>query len=152
MFHFDVIVAVSTRTTGVCIMPRKSSSHKLYVKASEWAAGDGGRGSGSKGNAAKDAPKAQLAFDCCALGLTPVQHPVVTADGNLYDLLNILPYLKKHGTDPVTNKPLSAKQLFKVTMHKNPRGTLPSLALRRVSAGLCSLIGMNVRLVRRQVS
>lgn len=45
--------------------------------------------------------------------------PVCTADGTTYDLLNIVPYLRKFNRDPVTGKPLASKDLIKLNFFKN---------------------------------
>lgn len=56
------------------------------------------------------------------MSLQPFAHPVCTADGTIFDLTNILPWLKKHGTNPVTGKKLESKELIKLNFHKNDDG------------------------------
>jgi len=52
----------------------------------------------------------RLPFFCCALSLRPFEHPVCTPEGKeIFDLVNIIPYLKKYGTNPVTGNKLEAK-------------------------------------------
>lgn len=49
----------------------------------------------------------KLPFDYCNLGLTAAKDPYCTVDGIVFDLLNILPYLKKHNNvSPCTGEPL----------------------------------------------
>jgi peptidyl-prolyl cis-trans isomerase-like protein 2 len=60
-----------------------------------------------------------LPFNFCALSLQPFEHPVCTADGTIFDLTNILPWLKKHGTNPVTGTPLKSSELIKLHFNKN---------------------------------
>jgi peptidyl-prolyl cis-trans isomerase-like protein 2 len=45
-----------------------------------------------------------------------------TADGSVFDLLNIVPYLKKYRRHPVTGQPLAASDLIKLHFHKNSEG------------------------------
>lgn len=45
-----------------------------------------------------------------------------TVDGIVFDLLNIVPYLKKFRRHPVTGRPLSASELIKLHFHKNVEG------------------------------
>jgi peptidyl-prolyl cis-trans isomerase-like protein 2 len=74
----------------------------------------------------------------------PFEDPVCTPKGVVYDLLyafppfvrynglplmllcvvfsNIVPFLQKHKTDPMTGDPLTPKELIKLTFHKNNKG------------------------------
>ncbi|KAG0053050.1 RING-type E3 ubiquitin-protein ligase ppil2, partial [Gryganskiella cystojenkinii] len=61
----------------------------------------------------------RLPFDCCSLSLQPFEHPVCTEDGIIFDLVNIVPYLKKFGTNPATGEKLDAKTLIKLNFFKN---------------------------------
>lgn len=45
-----------------------------------------------------------------------------TADGTIFDLTNILPWIKKHGTNPVDGRPLKSSQLIKLNFSKNDEG------------------------------
>jgi len=64
-----------------------------------------------------------LPFDCCAISLRPFEgSPMCTADGVVFDLLNIVPYLKKYRRHPVTGGPLAASDLIKLNFHKNSEG------------------------------
>lgn len=72
----------------------------------------------------KNAPSSfkRLPFNFCALSLQPFEHPVCTADGTTFDLTNILPWLKKHGTNPVDGAPLKSADLIKLKFAKNDDG------------------------------
>ena len=61
----------------------------------------------------------RLPFDCCSLSLRPFEDPVALADGTIFDIVSIVPYIKKFGTNPVTGKPLALEDLFKLHFHKN---------------------------------
>lgn len=80
-------------------------------------------------------PGARTPFDCCALSFQPFTHPVCARNadgtGNVFDLVNIIPWLKyivllqsltcltvgvalrqHNNTNPVTNEPLSPSDLI----------------------------------------
>ena len=42
--------------------------------------------------------------DSCCISLAPFDNPMVDAAGNCFELLNIVPWLKQYGTNPVTGK------------------------------------------------
>ncbi len=66
----------------------------------------------------------RLPFNFCAASLQPFAHPVCTADGTIFDLTNILPWLKKHGTNPVTGLPMKSSELIKLNFAKNDEGEM----------------------------
>lgn len=45
-----------------------------------------------------------------------------TGDGTIFDLTNILPWIKKHGTNPVNGEPLKSSDLIKLHFTKNDEG------------------------------
>eukprot|EP00940_MAST-03C_sp_MAST-3C-sp2_P002130 g2130.t1 len=63
-------------------------------------------------------------FDHCQLTFRPWQNPVGTADGSVFELLAILPYIRKHKTHPITGKKIKAKDLKKLTFHRNKDGKI----------------------------
>jgi peptidyl-prolyl cis-trans isomerase-like protein 2 len=64
----------------------------------------------------------RLPFNFCAVSLQPFEHPVCTAEGVIFDLLHILPWIKKHGTNPVNGEKLESKDLIKLNFQKNEDG------------------------------
>jgi len=64
----------------------------------------------------------RLPFDCCGLSLRPTVNPYITREGHLFDFVNIFPYIKKFGINPVTGGKLEAKDLIKVRFHKDTDG------------------------------
>ncbi|KNC54051.1 peptidyl-prolyl cis-trans isomerase 4 [Thecamonas trahens ATCC 50062] len=51
----------------------------------------------------------------CQLGLVPATTPVANpATGAVYDLLNIVPWLRRHGTDPVSGTPCAPQDLLRL--------------------------------------
>lgn len=51
--------------------------------------------------------------------MQPFSNPVCTADGTIFDDDHITSWLKKHGTNPVTGKPLKPAELIKLHFAKN---------------------------------
>ncbi|KAF9972697.1 Peptidyl-prolyl cis-trans isomerase cyp8 [Actinomortierella ambigua] len=76
-------------------------------------------GYGGAGGAKESQIFRRLPFDCCSLSLQPFENPVCTEDGIVFDLMNIVPYLKKYGTNPATGEKLEAKDLIKLHFYKN---------------------------------
>lgn len=92
-----------------------------YVTATEWKTLYGGKkATNSNDPDVKDFRR--LPFDHCALSLQPYENPYVDEDGNIFDLVHIVPYLKRFKVNPVTGKPLSASNLTKLNLHKNSKG------------------------------
>ncbi|OJJ80350.1 PPIL2 family peptidylprolyl isomerase [Aspergillus glaucus CBS 516.65] len=99
---------------------------KLYITHSEWASNDAysasagaGVGKARKGD---QAAFRRLPFNFCSLSLQPYQHPVCTASGTIFDLTNILPWIKDRGTNPVDGTPLKSSDLIKLNIAKNESG------------------------------
>lgn len=63
-----------------------------------------------------------MPFYCCALSLAPFEDPVCTPEGHVFDILYIMPFIKKYQRNPVTGKPLKASELIKMywTKSDNP--------------------------------
>jgi peptidyl-prolyl cis-trans isomerase-like protein 2 len=64
----------------------------------------------------------KLPFHCCALSLQPWQNPFCTPKGTIYDLVNILPWIKQYKSDPVSGNPLDPKSLIKLIFSKSETG------------------------------
>ncbi|KAJ7630822.1 cyclophilin-like domain-containing protein [Roridomyces roridus] len=97
------------------------NSDKLYITHAEHS-GQLGSHSASSGYKKKaDVPATQVTpFDCCALSFQPFTHPVCARNsdgtGTVYDLVNIIPWLKQHNNQhPVTKEPLNPTDL--ITLH-----------------------------------
>jgi peptidyl-prolyl cis-trans isomerase-like protein 2 len=73
-------------------------------------------------NAGAGADFKRLPFNFCAVSLQPFEHPVCTTEGTIFDLTNILPWIKKHGTNPVNGQPLKSSELIKLHFIKNDEG------------------------------
>ena len=81
---------------------KQHSKDQLYLTNSESSAQVGRKQSNFH------IPYKTLPFDCCAISFRPFETPMCTADGVVFDLLNIVPYLKKFRRHPVTGAPLAA--------------------------------------------
>ncbi|GAD93198.1 peptidyl-prolyl cis-trans isomerase, putative [Paecilomyces variotii No. 5] len=100
---------------------------KLYITHSEWASEDSfGASAGAGVSRAKregaHASFKRLPYNFCSLSLQPFSHPVCTPSGTIFDITNILPWLKKHGTNPVDGSPLKSSDLIKLNFAKNEAG------------------------------
>ena len=91
---------------------------KLYITHSEWASSDSY--GATQGYQSKTTfPFKRLPFNFCSLSLQPYTHPVCTHDGTIFELTHVIPWLKKHGTNPVNGEKLSYNELLKLNMHRN---------------------------------
>ncbi|KAL8711933.1 MAG: hypothetical protein Q9225_007023, partial [Loekoesia sp. 1 TL-2023] len=100
---------------------------KLYITHSEWASEDAysaNAGSGVTKSNTSNAPFKRLPFNFCAISLQPFNHPVCSPGGTIFDITNILPWLKKHGTNPVTGAPLKPTDLVKLQFTRNDDGEM----------------------------
>lgn len=97
---------------------KQHQKDKLYLTNKEWKEEWGGK----KADIPEKASFRRLPFHSCSLSMQPFEHPLCTKDGIIFDLLNIVPYLKKYGKNPVTGEPLQAKELTKLNFHKNAEG------------------------------
>ncbi|NP_001079584.1 peptidylprolyl isomerase-like 2 [Xenopus laevis] len=96
---------------------RQHQKDKMYITCTEYTHFYGGK--------RPDIPKAnfrRLPFDHCSLSLQPFEYPVCTPDGIVFDLLSIVPWIKKYGTNPITGEKLEAKSLIKLNFAKNQDG------------------------------
>ncbi len=91
---------------------------KMYMTNSEWAQDFGG----FKNKNTTEFKR--LPFGYCSLLLTPFENPVTTPDGTVFDLMGIVPWLKKHHTNPCTNEKLESKHLLKLNVTRNDKNEL----------------------------
>ncbi|KAF5384974.1 hypothetical protein D9615_001421 [Tricholomella constricta] len=98
------------------------NSDKLYITHAEHAGlhGSHSASSGFKFKPQAPHPGSRTPFDCCAISFQPFTHPVCARNadgtGHVYDLVNIIPWLKQHNnTSPITKEPLSPSDL--ITLH-----------------------------------
>eukprot|EP00271_Cylindrocystis_brebissonii_P011161 TRINITY_DN2800_c0_g3_i1.p1 TRINITY_DN2800_c0_g3~~TRINITY_DN2800_c0_g3_i1.p1 ORF type:complete len:638 (+),score=168.47 TRINITY_DN2800_c0_g3_i1:54-1967(+) len=106
---------------------KQHSKDRMYITTTEWAQEWGGAK-----NRDLRIPFQKLPFYCCSLSFAPFEHPVVTAEGHVFELLNIIPYIQKFGKNPVTGQQLAAKDLITLHFHKNSEGQYECPVLNKV--------------------
>jgi len=75
---------------------KRHSRDKMYL--TQWELKH--EGAGKKDD--KIAPISRLPFDYCALSLQKFRDPVCTKEGTVFDIINIIPFIKKYRRNPVT--------------------------------------------------
>lgn len=106
---------------------KQHSKDRMFITKTEWATEWGG----AKSKEIRT-PFKRLPFYCCALTFTPFEDPVCTADGIVFDVMNIFPYIRKYGKHPVTGAPLKQEDLIPITFHKNADGEFHCPVLNKV--------------------
>mmetsp|Transcript_21401 Transcript_21401/g.47431 ORF Transcript_21401/g.47431 Transcript_21401/m.47431 type:complete len:548 (-) Transcript_21401:83-1726(-) len=94
------------------------SKDGLHLRPTEWAQD----GAGYKQR--KRSPFAKLPLHCCSLSLQPFESPVATRDGAVFEVSNILAYVKKFGRNPVTGGRLEVSELIPLHFHHNAEGKI----------------------------
>lgn len=95
------------------------------ITHSEWASDasySASAGAGLSASKQADNQFKRLPFNFCALSLQPFKTAVCTIEGTIFDLDNILSWLLKHGTNPVTGKKLTVNELIHLNFTKNEQG------------------------------
>ncbi|TRY93603.1 hypothetical protein DNTS_005199 [Danionella cerebrum] len=96
---------------------RQHQKDKMYITCTEYTQFYGGKKS--------EIPQAnfrRLPFDHCSLSLQPFEYPMCTVEGVVFDLMSIVPWIKRFGTNPITGEKLEAKSLIKLNFSKNNEG------------------------------
>ncbi|XP_020794007.1 RING-type E3 ubiquitin-protein ligase PPIL2 [Boleophthalmus pectinirostris] len=96
---------------------RQHQKDKMYITCTEYTHFYGG-----KRTVIPQANFRRLPFDHCSLSLQPFEYPVCTKEGHVFDLLSIVPWIKKYGTNPITGEKLEANSLIKLNFTKNNDG------------------------------
>eukprot|EP00898_Chlorokybus_atmophyticus_P000289 jgi/Chlat1/1260/Chrsp115S00758 len=105
---------------------KQHSKDRMYITKTEWATEWGGHKNKAR------LPFQRLPFYCCALSFTPFEDAVCTADGTVFEILNIVPYIQKFKKHPVTGAPLKVQDLIKLNFHKNSDGEYHCPVLHKV--------------------
>ncbi|OVA11855.1 Cyclophilin-like peptidyl-prolyl cis-trans isomerase domain [Macleaya cordata] len=106
---------------------KQHSKDRMFITKTEWATEWGGAKSKELGT-----PFKRLPFYCCSLTFTPFEDAVCTSDGSVFEIMHIIPYIKKHGKNPVTGAPLKQEDLIPLTFHKNSEGEYHCPVLNKV--------------------
>nr|XP_015221340.1 PREDICTED: peptidyl-prolyl cis-trans isomerase-like 2 [Lepisosteus oculatus] len=96
---------------------RQHQKDKMYITCSEYTHFYGGKRA--------EIPQAnfrRLPFDHCSLSLQPFEYPMCTPEGHVFDLLSIVPWIKKFGTNPITGEitpsSVSGQSLGRIEWHR----------------------------------
>ena len=88
---------------------------KLFISADEHANSSGG----FRSQVRRSFPR--LPWNHCALTFVEAKAPVL-AEGFVFDLVAIVPYIRSRGTHPVTGAPLTTKDLVRLHFHRTADG------------------------------
>ncbi len=97
---------------------KRHTQDKLWITRKEMVEDWGGK----KEEESRTNPLKKLPFYCCSLSFTPFHDPVCLIDGTIFDIVNILPYIKKFKKNPITGLPLKVTDLIKLHFYKNQEG------------------------------
>ncbi|KAF6149262.1 hypothetical protein GIB67_026118 [Kingdonia uniflora] len=98
---------------------KQHSKDRMFITKTEWDTEWGGAKSKELSTPFNFK---HLPFYCCALTFTPFEDAVYTRDGSVFELMQIMPYIKKYGKHLVTGVPLKQADLIPLTFHKNSEG------------------------------
>lgn len=103
------------------------NTDKLYITHSEWSGKDlhGATGGSLNQDRSGLAKRASVQpFWTCSISQQPISANNAMADsqGYVFDIKNIVPYIRKHSTNPVTGLPMSTKDLIKLHLSTNNEG------------------------------
>ncbi|PWN52921.1 hypothetical protein IE53DRAFT_384635 [Violaceomyces palustris] len=101
------------------------TNDKLFITPAEHSGVYGQHGA-TTGASSKKAETGyqRLPFDCCAISLQPWTNPVCSKeDGTIFELTNVIPFVKKYGVNPATGKEIDLADLVKLNFSKNERGS-----------------------------
>ncbi|MQL70205.1 hypothetical protein Taro_002516, partial [Colocasia esculenta] len=115
------------RKEGAEMGKKQHSKDRMFITKTEWATEWGG----AKSREAST-PFKRLPFYCCSLTFTPFEDPVCTVDGSVFDVMNIVSYIRKYGKHPVTGATLKQQDLIPLTFHKNQEGEYHCPVLNKV--------------------
>ena len=94
----------------------RHASDRLYENSAE-----AGRFGAAAAAARHESVKA-LPFTHCALTLAPWETPMMAPDGVVFELTQIVPWLRKRGVHPVGGAPLAARDLVALKYARNADG------------------------------
>ena len=143
------------RERGKVAMGRSKYKDRAYQTATEWKTEGGGF---KRGGVASSSGGDSLPFHCCALSFAPFTDPVMLLDGDggadVFEITALVPFIQKHGTNPVTGKKTSLRDVLAMKFHRNNDGyvlLLPVLSHSlfislRISLSLSLSLSVRVRI------
>ena len=100
---------------------KSKKKDRMYVSAKEYSLSFGGQEFKEK----KGHQIHRLPYDCCAISLQPCVDPVAVRVGvkaYLFDIVSLVPFLRKYQRNPVTGEPMTTKEMIRVHFKKNAEG------------------------------
>jgi peptidyl-prolyl cis-trans isomerase-like protein 2 len=116
------------------------SKDRMFITATEWATQYGGK----KRKASGANEIRPLPFDHCALSLAPFTSPCMFNNntGVIFEYDNIIPYLKKHKSDPVSGDPMTESDIIRLHMDKNSDGEWQCPITNKVFTGSSHIVAI----------
>uniref|UniRef100_A0A0N5AAD5 RING-type E3 ubiquitin-protein ligase PPIL2 n=1 Tax=Syphacia muris TaxID=451379 RepID=A0A0N5AAD5_9BILA len=100
---------------------KQHQKDKMYLTTKEWKELYGGHKDDTETRMQRATFK-RLPFTHCALSFLPFETPVCSHDGIIFDLLHVVPFVKKYGVNPVTGKKMSLGELIHLNFDKDEKG------------------------------
>ena len=100
---------------------------RQYLNPKEYATFYGG----FKASAREEGVR-RLPFDCCALSQSRFTDAVLAPDGTVYELTQIVPFLRRHKRNPSTGEPLGVRDLVPLRLHRDGEGRLACTVTAKV--------------------
>eukprot|EP00347_Sterkiella_histriomuscorum_P002172 403369189 len=98
---------------------KRHAQDKMWITYAELTSEWGGKKEEHK---SKKEEYVKMPFYYCNLSMGPFVDPYCTDDGIIFDLLTIIPYLRKYKKNPITGAPMKESDLIKLNFHKNEQG------------------------------
>jgi peptidyl-prolyl cis-trans isomerase-like 2 len=142
-FYLQAYLCVRHRQALYYVWPPTGREKLIIDRSSEWSGQVGQHGAAS-GIVARKRKKdfKRLPFTHCALSLQPFEHPVCTPTGTIFDIKHIIPWLKKHGTNPVTGEKLDGRTLITLKFDKNEEGEYVDPVTKKVFTDFSKLVAI----------
>lgn len=84
---------------------RRHNQDKMWISNKEMQTDWGGKNTDAERVKQKQ-QLIKLPYSYCNISMTPFRDPYATTDGVIFDLLNIVPYLRKNGKNPMNGEPM----------------------------------------------
>jgi peptidyl-prolyl cis-trans isomerase-like protein 2 len=99
---------------------RSKTQNQMYLTQSEMVNHFGGKTQQSL--AEQKSIFKRLPFYCCSISLSPFEDPVCNAKGIVFDIVNLMAYLRKYKRDPISGEPATAADYTALHFHKDAEG------------------------------
>lgn len=98
---------------------RQHQKDKLYLTTTEWSQLYGGRR--ATADLERDLLKhyKRLPFGHCCLNLQPLRDPYCNEDGYVFDLIALVPFVRRHKLDPISGAPTELNRFIKLNFSRD---------------------------------